>query len=91
MDRAAGVLGLVHDPVSGGGEIVLGEAFAHRHPACREKGVGHSPADDEVLNLADEVAEHVELARYLGPADHRRDRGLWIAQRSVERRELALH
>jgi hypothetical protein len=44
-----------------------------------------------VIDLADEVLEHIELGRNLGPADHGRDRRLRIAQRLFQRLKLGLH
>ena len=36
-------------------------------------------ADNQVVDLADEVSEHRQLGRNLCTADHRGDRALWIA------------
>ena len=43
-------------------------------PIGVEERIGHAAADDQVIDLADEIAEHFELGRNLGAADHRRKR-----------------
>ena len=55
-------------------KFVLAQRLADIDAARGEEGVGHAAADDQVLDLADEVLEHGQLGRNLGPADHRRDR-----------------
>ena len=76
---------------SGSDQIMLAQRFADFDAARGEEGVGHSAADDQMIDLADQVAEHVELGRDLGAADHRRDRALGIAQRLLQRVQLGLH
>ena len=91
MDRAIGLVRGVENGFAGGGQIVLAQRFADIDSPCREKRVGHAPTDDQVIDLADEMLEHVQLGRYLGPADHRGHRMLGRAQRLFQRGELGFH
>ncbi len=60
--------------------------------ALREQeGVGHAAADDEHVDLVDEIAEELELGRHLGAADDRGDGALGTAKRGLQRLELLLH
>ena len=61
---------------------MLAQRLADIDAARGEEGVGHAAADDQMIDLADEMAEHGELGRDLGAADHRRDRPLGIAERA---------
>jgi hypothetical protein len=60
-------------------------------PARGKEGVGHPAADDQMIDLADQIAEHGELGRNLGTADNRRDWPLGIAERLFERGQLRFH
>ena len=53
------------------GQVMLAERLADVDAARGEKGVGHAAADDQMIDLAEQVAEHGKLGRDLGPADHR--------------------
>ncbi len=44
-----------------------------------------------MIDPGDEMGQHVELGRHLGPADDRRHRMLGIAERLFERLQLGLH
>jgi hypothetical protein len=46
---------------------MLAKRFADIDAARGQERVGHAAADDQVIDLGDEVAEHVELARDLRP------------------------
>ncbi len=56
-----------------------------------KEGVGHAAADRQGVELADQVLQQVELARYLRAADDAQCRALGIAERGVERVQLTLH
>src|SRR5262249_47037606 len=56
-----------------------------------EKGIRHAAADDEDIHLGEQVAEQVELSRYLGSADDRGERTDGAVQHFRERLELILH
>ena len=66
-------------------------ATCRRPCPAQQEGVGHAAADDQHVDLGDEVAEQVELGRHLGAADDGGDRPLRRVQRLVERVELGLH
>jgi hypothetical protein len=44
-----------------------------------------------MIDLGNEVAEHIELGRDLRPANHGRDRTLRLAERLLKRFQLRLH
>ena len=56
-----------------------------------QKRIGHAAADHEGVDLADQIAQEVELGRDLGAADHRDDRPGRRFERLAERLELGLH
>src|SRR5262245_38382663 len=80
-----------HDLACGRQEIALAQRFAHGMSACGQEGVGHAAADDESVDFCKQVAEQIELGRYLGSADDRRERADWGLQHFGERLELILH
>ena len=90
-DRDIPAVGLGHDLARGGGEVVLAQGFADVRALRVEEGVGHAAADHQDVDPLHDVAQHVELARHLGAADHRRGRALGAAQRRLERLQLGLH
>ena len=51
------------------GEVLLGQRPADLEALREQEGVGHAAADDQDVDLADEVLEKVELGRDLGAAD----------------------
>ncbi len=73
------------------GEIVLAQRFSDRDALRGQKRIRHGAADDENVDLGDQVPEQVELGRDLGAADHRGHRPLRRFQRLGERDELRLH
>ena len=73
----------VEDAFGLAGQLMLAQRLADIHAARGEEGVGHAAADDQMIDLADQMAEHGELGRDLGAADHRRDRPLGIAERAL--------
>jgi len=90
-DRAIGALGLFQDAQRGGGEIFLGQRLADIDALRMQEGVGHAAADDQHIDLADEIGQEVELGRDLGAAHDRSERALRRFQRLAERFELGLH
>src|SRR5205809_7259720 len=70
---------------------MLAQRLSDIHTARCEEGVRHATADDEVINLAQEVPEHGELGRDLRAADDGGDRALWIAERALKRLEFRFH
>ncbi|EGE56036.1 hypothetical protein RHECNPAF_770084 [Rhizobium etli CNPAF512] len=90
-DGAACSRGLDHDLLGGLGEIMFAERLADIGAAGGDEGVGHAAADDERVDLLDEVHQQVDLGRDLGTADncdHRADRG---AEAFFQRFQLGLH
>ena len=65
------------------GKLMLAQRLADIDSARGEKRIGHAAADDQMVDLGDEVTEHVELGRDLGAADHRRHWPLGIAERPL--------
>ena len=90
-DFAIERLCLGEDVARGRDEIVLAQRFADRLALRGEERVGHAAADDQRLDLRDQIAEQVELGRNLGAADDRRHRPLRCVQRLLQRFELLLH
>ena len=91
MDGAACGVRRVENRVGGIDEVVLAQRLADIDPARREEGVGHPATDDQMIDLADKVAQHVDLARHFRAADNRRNRMRGIAERGVKCLELGLH
>ncbi len=60
-------------------------------PLRGKERVGHAAADHQVVHLADEVGQEVELGRHLGAAHDRHQRPLGIAEGRLERMELLGH
>jgi hypothetical protein len=88
---AIGALGRVQDRQRGVGQIMLAQALADGNAAGRQEGVGHSATDDEVIDLGDQMAQHVELGRDLGASDHGRNRAFGLAERLFQRLQLRFH
>src|SRR5215831_10100470 len=84
-------LRLGHDLLRGRQEIVLAQRFSHGMSARGQKGIGHAAADDESVDFCEQAAEQVELGRYLGSADDRRERTDGSLQYVRERLEFILH
>ena len=91
VDRASGLFRAPEDRLGLAGQFMLAKRLADIDPAPREEGVGHSPANDQMIDLVDQVAKHRKLARHLGSPDHRRDRPLGIAERRFECLQFGFH
>ncbi len=87
----AGLVGGGHDLAGGVGEVGLGQRLADGDALRQQEGVGHAAADDQCVDLLDEVEEHVDLGRHLGAADDGDDRPLRVAERGLQRLQLLLH
>ena len=70
---------------------ILDESAAGPIAARLEERVGHRAADDQSVDLLQQVAEHPDLGRDLGAADHREHRAPRVVQRLVQRRQLGFH
>ena len=71
--------------------VVLDQRLAHRQPEGLEEGVGHGPADQQVIDAAEEVLDHLELVRHLGAAQDGDERPLGVAERLAQPGQLLLH
>ena len=54
--------------------VVFDERPADGEPARLEERVRHRPADQQPVDLAEEILDHVDLVRDLGPAKNRDER-----------------
>ena len=90
-DLAAFGLRLGHDLARGRQELVLAQGLADGMPERCQEGIGHAAADDENIDLGEQVAEQVELGRYLGASHDRGQRTGRRLQHLRERVELFLH
>ena len=90
-ELAAFGLRLGHDLACGRQEIALAQRLTHRISPRGQKRVGHAAADDESVDLCQQVAEQVKLGRHLGSADDRRERTGRALQYFCERLEFILH
>ena len=88
---AAGFRGLLGDGAGGVGHVVLAERAAHVEALRGEEGVGHGAADDEDVDLLDQVREQVDLGRDLGAADDGHQRPVGVAEGGFQRLEFRLH
>ena len=60
-------------------------------PERRQESIGHAAADDQQIDLGEQVAEQIELGRYLGAAHDRGNRSGRRLQHLRECVELVLH
>jgi hypothetical protein len=70
---------------------VLAERGAHIPALGGQKGVGHTAANGQLIELADQIAEQLELGRDLGPADDAQDRPARLAEGGVQRLQFGPH
>src|SRR4029453_9219833 len=91
MDGAAGRLGLAENALRFAEQVRLAQALADIDAARGEEGVGHAAPDDQVGDLADQMAKDRELGRYLGATDYRRHRPLRITKYLLQGAELRFH
>jgi hypothetical protein len=64
-------------------EFVLDERLPDREAARLEEGVGHRAADQQGVDLAEQVLDHLELARHLRAAEDRHKRPLRRFERAA--------
>src|SRR3546814_1894847 len=63
MDRAARGVGGLEDRIGRIDQIMFAQRLADIDPARGEEGVRHAAADDQMIDLAHQMAQHVDLAR----------------------------
>ena len=90
-DLALRGLGLGHDLARGVDEVGFDQRLADRLALRQQERVGHGAADDQHIDLRQQIAEQVELGRHLGAADDRGHRPLRMLERLAERLEFGLH
>ena len=71
--------------------IVLRQALADGLALGEEERVRHPAAEDEHVDLRQEVLDHVDLVADLRPAEDRRERPLRVLEELAEHVDLALH
>jgi len=59
---------------------VLDQRPADRAPLCLEEGIGHAAADDEGVDLVEQVLDHRDLVADLGAAEHGDERVVGIGE-----------
>jgi hypothetical protein len=62
-----------------------------RRPHLHEERVGHRPADDQLVDLRQQVLDHGQLVADLGAAEDRDEGTVRLGQHLAERGELLLH
>ena len=68
------LLGLRHDVARDAVKIGLGKRLADHRAHRLQERVGHAAADDQRVDLGDEVCQHRDFRRDLGAADDGRGR-----------------
>src|SRR5207237_8846595 len=91
MDCAPGLLRALEDAFRLAGEFVLAQGLANVDSARGKEGVGHAAADNQVVDLADEVTEDCTLRRHLCAANYCSDGALGISEGLLKRLKLCLH
>ncbi len=85
LERDARRLGPLDQALGGADELVFDERLADR-PALRlEERVGHGAADEQRIDLAEQVLDDLELVRDLGAAEDRDERTLRDREAPVPR------
>ena len=81
----------VEDPLRVIDAVVLGEALADALALRQQEGVGHPAAEDEQVDLGEQVVDDGDLVGHLGAAEDRREWPLGRLEELGEHLELALH
>ena len=71
--------------------VVFDERLADRHAARLEERVGHRAADEQAVDLAEQILDHLDLVGDLGAAEDRDERPLRRLERVAEILQLLLH
>ena len=71
--------------------VGLGQALADRLALGEQERVGHAAAEDEHVDLGQQVVDDLDLVGDLGPAEDRRERPLGRLEELREHLDLALH
>jgi hypothetical protein len=89
MDRAAGLRRPVEDRIRLARQLMLARLLP-TFTRARQEGIGHPAADDQVIDLAHQVAEHASLVETLAPPTTAPPAAR-VAQRALERLQLRFH
>ena len=90
-DPDAVLLGRGEDPPRVLDAVGLGEALADGLALGEQERVGHAAAEDEHVDLGQQVVDDLDLVRDLGAAEDRRERPLRVLEQLREHLDLALH
>ena len=91
MHGAARAICRAHDFLRRRGQIVLAQRFADIDPARGQKRVRHAAADDQMIDLADQMLQHIKLGRDFRPADDSCNWMIGMIQRLAQRFQFGLH
>ena len=61
MHRAAGLVRRDQDLFAGRRQLMLAQRFADIDPPRGKERIGHAATDNQVIDLGDEMSQHVEL------------------------------
>ena len=87
----AALLGLGRDRPRAVEAVVLDQRLADRHAARLEEGVGHGAADQQRVDLVEQVVDDLDLVRDLRAADDRDKRAVRMFYRVAQILQLLLH
>jgi len=90
-DRHAGLLRRGEEPSGVVDAVVLGQALADRLALGEKERVRHAAAQDQDVDLRQEVVDDADLVRDLGPAQDRRERPPRILEETAEHLDLTFH
>ena len=91
MNRAACYIRRIHNRIGLIRQIMFAQGLTHIDTARSQKCIRHTAADNQMVNLLDQMVQHVELGRNLCPA-HDSGNGMFRrAQGSLKRIQLSLH
>ena len=85
------LLGRREDPPGVVDPVVLGQALADRLALGEEERVRHPAAEDEEVDLRQEVLDDLDLVADLRSAEDRRERPLRVLEEPAQDADLALH
>ena len=74
---------VAEDPPGVVDAVLLGQALADRLALGEQERVGHAAAEDEHVDLGQEVVDHPDLVADLGPAEDRGERALRVLEQAA--------
>ena len=91
LEAQAPFLGAALDVARGVEQVFLDQRLADRHAPRLEEGVGHRAADQQRVDLGDQVLDDLELVGDLGAAEHGDERTLRMLEHPAEILDLLAH